>query len=66
VIERHVVEVGAPADGAYRVVLDATPVAAKRTRIEIYALSVDDKLLRQTMRGWAQGSSLGCPDLAKR
>jgi len=61
-----VTEVGAPPDGAYRVVLDATPVAAKRTRIEIYALSVDDKLLRQAMRGWVQGSNLGCPDLTKR
>jgi len=61
-----VTEVGAPPDGAYRVVLDATPVAAKRTRIEIYALSIDDKLLRQAMRGWVQGSNLGCPDLTKR
>ena len=61
-----VVEVGAPPDGTYRVVLDATPIAAKRTRIDIYAMSVDDKLLRQTLRGWAQGSNLGCPDLTKR
>jgi hypothetical protein len=61
-----VVEVGAPPDGAYRVVLDATPLTAKRTRIEMYALSIDDKLVRQTLRGWAQGTNLGCPDLAKR
>jgi len=61
-----VIEVGAPPDGSYRVVLDATPLAAKRTRIEMYAMSIDDKLVRQTLRGWAQGTNLGCPDLAKR
>jgi len=61
-----VVEVGAPPDGSYRVVLDATPLTAKRTRIEMYAMSIDDKLVRQTLRGWAQGTNLGCPDLAKR
>jgi len=61
-----VVEVGAPPDGAYRVVLDATPVAAKRTRIDIYTMSVDDSLLQRTLRGWARGDNLGCPDLTKR
>jgi hypothetical protein len=62
----EVVEVGAPPDGAYRVVLDATPVAAKRTRIEIYTWSADDGLLLRAMRGWAKGDNLGCPDLTKR
>ncbi len=61
-----VVEVGAPPDGAYRVVLDATPVAAKRTRIDLYTMSIDDNLLRRALRGWAQGDNLGCPDLTKR
>ena len=61
-----VVEVGAPPDGAYRVVLDATPVAAKRTRIDIYTMSVDDSLLQRTLRGWSRGDNLGCPDLTKR
>ena len=61
-----VVEVGAPPDGAYRVVLDATPVAAKQTRIDIYTMSVDDSLLQRTLRGWARGDNLGCPDLTKR
>lgn len=61
-----VVEVGSPPDGSYRVVLDAAPVAARRTRIDMYAMSVDDNLVRQALRGWVQGSNLGCPDLAKR
>ncbi len=60
------VEVGAPPDGAYRVVLDATPVAAKQTRIDIYTMSVDDSLLQRTLRAWARGDNLGCPDLTKR
>ena len=61
-----VVEVGAPPDGPYRVVLDATPVAAKRTRIDIYTMSIDDSLLQRTLRSWARGDNLGCPDLTKR
>ena len=61
-----VIEVGAPPDGAYRVVLDATPVAAKRTRIEMYTWSTDEDLLRRALRGWARGDNLGCPDLTKR
>ena len=61
-----VIEVGAPPDGAYRVVLDAAPVAAKRTRIEIYTWSTDDGLLLRAMRGWVKGDNLGCPDLTKK
>src|SRR5258708_10238090 len=53
-------------DGIYRVVLDATPVAAKRTRIEIYTWSTDEDLLRRAMRGWVKGDNLGCPDLTKK
>jgi hypothetical protein len=61
-----VIEVGAPPDGAYRFVLDATPLAAQRTRIEIYTWSTDDGLLLRAMRGWVKGDNLGCPDLTKR
>lgn len=57
------VDVGAPADGFYDVVVDATPVSPKRTRIEIYQ---GDKLMRTALRGWATGNNLGCPDLTKR
>src|SRR6267154_5223015 len=61
-----VIEVGAPPDGAYRVVLEANPIPAQRTRIDLYTKSIDDNLLRRTLRGWAQGDNLGCPDLTKR
>ena len=61
-----VVEVGSPPEGPYRIVLDATPLAAKRTRIDMYTMSMDDNLLRKALRGWAQGDNLGCPDLTKR
>jgi hypothetical protein len=57
------VDVGAPADGFYDVVVDAIPVSPKRTRIEIYQ---GDKLMRTALRGWAKGDNLGCPDLTKR
>jgi hypothetical protein len=58
-----VIEVGAPPDGSYRIVLDATPLADKRTRIDMYT---QDSLLRKALRGWVQGDNLGCPDLTKR
>lgn len=57
------VDIGAPADGFYDVVVDAIPVGPKRTRIEIYQ---GDKLMRTALRGWAKGDNLGCPDLTKR
>jgi hypothetical protein len=57
------VDVGAPADGFYDVVVDAIPIGPKRTRIEIYQ---GDKLMRTALRGWAKGDNLGCPDLTKR
>lgn len=59
------IQVGAPADGAYLVVLDATPIAKDRTRIETYASS-NVKLIRTAMRGWATGDNLGCPDLMNK
>jgi hypothetical protein len=57
------VDVGAPADGFYDLVVDAIPVSPKRTRIEIYQ---GDKLMRTALRGWTTGNNLGCPDLTKR
>lgn len=60
-----VTEIGSPPDGNYRVVLDAAPIAKDRTRIDMYALSIDDNLLRKAMRGWVTGENLGCPDLTK-
>jgi hypothetical protein len=59
------IDVGSPPDGFYHAVVDATPVAKSRTRVEIYTQSRDDDLLRRAMRGWAQGTNLGCPDLTQ-
>ena len=61
----NVIEVGSPPDGSYRVVLDATPIAKNRTRIDMYA-SNDASLIVKAMRGWVRGDNLGCPDLTKK
>ena len=58
------IEVGAPPDGGYRVVLDATPKANGRTRIDTYALiDSESGLILTALRGWVTGENLGCPDL---
>ena len=64
----NVTQVGAPPDGGYRVVLDATPIAKGRTRIDTYALSMamDDKLILTALRGWVTGDNPGCPDLVNK
>lgn len=59
-------ELGAPPDGYYRVVLDATPAGPNKTKIVMYVNSSDDNLIRNAMRGWVQGTNLGCPDVTKR
>ncbi len=59
-------EFGAPPDGYYRVVLDAVPAGKNRTRIDMYINSADDNLIGNALRGWAQGTNLGCPDVTKR
>lgn len=60
--------VGAPPDGAYRIVLDATPTAKGRTRIDTYAfyMTKGDKLILTALRGWVTGDNLGCPDLINK
>ena len=47
-------------------VLDAVPVGQNRTKIDMYINSADDNLIRNALRGWAQGTNLGCPDVTKR
>jgi hypothetical protein len=61
-----VIEVGSPPDGTYHVVLDATPIAKNRTRIDIYASKDRTSLIVKALRGWVQGDNLGCPDLTKK
>lgn len=53
-----------PAEGTYRIVLDATPLSPTRTKIDIYQWSArDDRFLNTTLSGWVDGTNLGCPDL---
>ena len=61
-----VVEMGAPPDGYYRVVLDAAAAGPARTKIDMYVDSIDDNVIRNALRGWAQGTQLGCPDVTRR
>lgn len=58
-----VTEIGAPPDGGYRIVLDATPLPKNRTRIVTYASSAEANVFEEAMRGWVTGDNLGCPDL---
>ena len=64
----EVIQVGAPPDGGYHVVLDATPITKGRTRIDTYALSMatDDKVILMALKGWVTGDNLGCPDLISK
>lgn len=61
-----VTEIGAPPDGGYRIVLDATPIAKNRTRIDTYASSAEADLFKKAMRGWVTGVNPGCPDLINK
>lgn len=57
------IQIGAPAAGGYIIVLDATPLAKNRTRIDTYANSAEADLFKKAMRGWVTGDNAGCPDL---
>jgi hypothetical protein len=59
----EVIAIGAPPEGAYVIVLDAAPVDKKRTKIDIYRQSPDEKFIHNAMRGWVKGDNMGCPDL---
>lgn len=54
-----------PEDGYYLLVADATPVNKSTTRIDIYGPSVGYDVLFESIRGWASGKNLGCPDMTK-
>ncbi len=62
------IDLGAPEDGAYRLVVDATAVSANRTRVDIYRMFYNDhtdEAIRDAFIHWAKGDSLGCPVLNK-
>lgn len=54
-----------PPGGLYMLVADATPIDARRTRIDIYSPSMGVDVLIRAINGWATGENLGCPDMTK-
>lgn len=55
-----------PEGGYYLLVADATPVGRNRTRIDLYRPTIGHGVLTQSVRNWATGDNLGCPDLTKK
>lgn len=60
------IQIGAPAAGGYIIVLDATPLAKNRTRIDTYSNPAEADLFKKAMRGWVTGTNPGCPDLINK
>jgi hypothetical protein len=54
----------APEGGAYRLVADAYPVGASRTRLQWFDVTAGQDFLVDAIKGWATGQNLQCPDLA--
>ncbi len=61
-----VIAIGAPPEGDYVIVMDATPIGKNRTKIDIFRSSPDEKFIHNAMRGWVKGDNMGCPDLTTR
>jgi len=53
-----------PAGGPYRLVADAYPVDAGRTRLQWFSSERGSDYLARAVEGWATGKSMECPDLA--
>lgn len=51
-------------NGTYVFVAHATPLDARRTRLETWAIAMNSEGLRGAVKGWANGSFSGCPDLS--
>ena len=54
-----------PEGGYYSLVVDATPVSKRKTRLDIYGPSIGKKNMIKAIKGWASGKVKGCPDLTK-
>ena len=55
-----------PEGGYYLLVADAFPAGPNRTRIDLYRPTIGHAVLTQSVRNWATGENLGCPDLTKK
>ena len=54
-----------PEGGYFLLVVDATPIDRRRTRLVLYGPSVGHDTLIRAVKGWATGDNIGCPDLTK-
>ena len=54
----------APEGGAYRLIADAYPLDAGRTRLQWFSLTSAEDFLVLAVNGWATGQNMGCPDFA--
>lgn len=53
-----------PADGYYYLVADAYPAGKDTTKVDVYRTKMggNAELIARSVRGWASGENLGCPD----
>jgi hypothetical protein len=64
--EKNVIAVGKEPEGGYYVlVVDATPLAGNRTKLDIYSVSSGIETVVKAIMGWATGQNVGCPDMTK-
>lgn len=54
-----------PEGGFYIGVVDATKLKKKKTKIDIYKGKWGNKTMWKAIKGWADGTVKGCPDLTK-
>ena len=54
-----------PPGGPYLLVVDATPIAANRSRVQWWGISRGHDVLYRAIRAWATGESNACPDMTK-
>ena len=54
-----------PDGGYYLLVVDAYPMDANRSRMELFGPSRGYDVLIKAVKGWASGENFGCPDMTK-
>jgi len=54
-----------PKNGYYLLVVDAIPISNNKTKIVFYRPSMGFDSLIRSIKGWASGKTLACPDLTQ-
>ncbi len=54
-----------PKRGYYYLVIDASRLGQRKTKIDMYYASSGDGPLVRAVRSWVTGRAVGCPDLGK-